>query len=100
VAEAMWKKTAVIGGDTGGIRYQIDDGENGFLVSSVEEAAEKMVRLLKDPDLRRKMGEAGREKVRKHLLLTRLLENYLDLFNSIETVYRFKDFPSGSGKDE
>jgi trehalose synthase len=100
VAEAMWKKTAVIGGDTGGIRYQIDDGENGFLVSSVEEAAEKIVRLLKDPELCRKMGEAGREKVRKHLLLTRLLENYLDLFNSIETVYRFKDFPSGSGKDD
>ena len=91
VAEAMWKKTPVIGGDTGGIRYQINNGENGFLVSSVEEAAEKIVLLLKDPELCRKMGEAGREKVRGHLLLTRLLENYLDLFNSIETVYRFRD---------
>ena len=39
VAEAMWKATPVIGGNVGGIRYQIDDGVNGFLVSSVEEAA-------------------------------------------------------------
>lgn len=31
VAEAMWKGTAVIGGNVGGIRYQIDDGANGFL---------------------------------------------------------------------
>lgn len=92
VAEAMWKKTPVIGGDTGGIRYQIVNGENGFLVSSIEETAEKIILLLKDPGLCRKMGEAGREKVRKHLLLTRLLENYLDLFNSIETVYRFRGF--------
>src|SRR5205085_2943697 len=36
VAEAMWKSRAVIGGDVGGIRYQIEDGLNGFLVSSVE----------------------------------------------------------------
>ena len=39
VAEAMWKGTPVIGGNAGGIRYQIEDGVNGFLVSSVEEAA-------------------------------------------------------------
>ncbi len=92
VAEAMWKKTPVIGGDVGGIRYQIEEGKNGFLVSSVEQAAEKMVLLLKDDELRRKMGAEARETVRERFLLTRLLENYLDLFNSIETVYRLKDF--------
>src|SRR5690606_37709597 len=37
VAEALWKGTPVIGGDVGGIRHQIQDGHNGFLVSSVEE---------------------------------------------------------------
>ena len=41
VAEAMWKGTPVIGGNVGGIRYQIENGENGFLVSSVEEAAKR-----------------------------------------------------------
>src|SRR5438477_3523362 len=52
VAEAMWKGRAVIGGNVGGIRYQIEDEVNGFLVSSIEEAAERMVRLLKDEKLR------------------------------------------------
>ena len=40
VTEAMWKGAAVIGGRTGGIAHQIEDGVNGFLVDSVEEAAE------------------------------------------------------------
>ena len=37
VTEAMWKGTPVIGGNVGGIKSQIEDGENGFLVDSVEE---------------------------------------------------------------
>ena len=90
VAEAMWKGTPVIGGNVGGIRYQIRDGENGFLVSSIEEAAEKIVRLIKNEKLRRRMGKKAKETVRKNFLLTRYLEQYLDLFNSFETVYRLK----------
>src|SRR5215216_1989163 len=35
VTEAMWKGAAVVGGNTGGIRRQITDGENGFLVDTV-----------------------------------------------------------------
>ena len=61
VAEAMWKGTPVIGGNVGGIRHQIQDGENGFLVDSAEEAAEHIVHLLKDDDLRRQIGEQARE---------------------------------------
>lgn len=90
VAEAMWKGTPVIGGNVGGIRYQIQDGVNGFLVSSVEEAAERMVQLVKDEDLRRAMGEKARESVKKRFLMSRLLEQYLDLFNSFETLFRLK----------
>jgi trehalose synthase len=32
--------------------------------------------------------------VRKNFLLTRYLEQYLDLFNSFETVYRLKSRPA------
>ena len=35
VSEAMWKGRAVIGGDVGGIRHQIDHGHSGFLVSDM-----------------------------------------------------------------
>jgi len=90
VAEAMWKRAAVIGGNVGGIRYQIEDGVNGFLVSSVQEAADRMVTLLKDPDLRRRLGERARETVREKFLLSSYLEKYLDLFNSFETIYRLR----------
>ncbi|MBI5604374.1 MAG: glycosyltransferase [Deltaproteobacteria bacterium] len=90
VAEAMWKGTPVIGGNTGGIRYQIQDGVNGFLVSNIKEAAERVVHLVKDKKLQERMGKKGREMVRKNFLLTRYLEQYLDLFNSFETIYRLK----------
>jgi trehalose synthase len=90
VAEAMWKGAAVIGGDVGGIRYQIQDGVNGFLVSTVEEAAERIIAMLKDPDLRRRLGKEAKETVRKNFLLSSYLERYLDLFNSFETIYRLR----------
>ncbi len=80
VAEAMWKGTPVIGGNVGGIRYQIEDGVNGFLVSSIKETAERIVELVKDGELRNEMGRKARESVRKNFLLTRYLEQYLDLF--------------------
>jgi trehalose synthase len=89
VAEAMWKGTPVIGGNVGGIRHQIRDGKNGFLVSSVEEAARRIVQLLKDPKLRRAMGERAKESVRSRFLMTDSIERYLDLFASFETVFKF-----------
>jgi len=90
VTEAMWKGAAVIGGDCGGIRHQIEDGVSGFLVSSVEEAAERIVHVLKDERLRRRLGTAARERVRERFLMTRLVEEYLDLFASFETRYELE----------
>lgn len=87
VTEAMWKRAAVIGGNVGGIRTQIEDGVNGFLVSSVEEAAKRIVQLVKDEDLRQSMGRRARETVRQRFLLIRLLEQHLDLLNSFEVSY-------------
>ncbi|MGD8229364.1 MAG: glycosyltransferase [Desulfobacteraceae bacterium] len=88
VAEAMWKGTPVIGGNVGGIRYQIEDGENGYLVSSVEEAAERIVQLVKDENLQKKMGERGRETVKERYLLFRYLEQYVDLFNAFQPNFK------------
>jgi trehalose synthase len=90
VAEAMWKGTPVIGGNVGGIRYQIQDGINGFLVSSIEQAAARIAQLIKDTQLREEMGKRAKEVVKKRFLLTRLLEQYLDLFGSFETIYRLR----------
>jgi trehalose synthase len=86
VSEALWKGTPVIGGNVGGIPAQIQDGENGFLVSSVDEAAETCVLLLEHPELCEEMGRKGHETVKENFLLIRLLEQYLDLIASSEVV--------------
>ena len=77
VAEAMWKGTALVGGDVGGIRVQVEDGVNGYLVGSPEECAEHMVSLLRDPSLRERIGAAARNSVRDNYLLPRLALDYL-----------------------
>jgi len=94
VTEAMWKGAAVIGGDCGGIRHQIEDGRNGFLVASVEEAAERIVRLVRDPALRRSLGAAARETVRERFLMSRLAEQYLDLYAAFEPRFGLNSRPS------
>ena len=87
VTEAMWKGAAVIGGRCGGISHQIEDGTNGFLVSSVDEAAARIVQLLRDHALRDRLGHEARETVRQRFLMSRLIEQYLDLFNAFETSF-------------
>ena len=51
VTEAMWKSRPTIGGAVGGIPLQIEDGVSGYLVSSVEEAAQRTLELIADPEL-------------------------------------------------
>ncbi len=87
----MWKGTPVIGGNVGGIRYQIENGFNGFLVSSIEEAAECIGRLLKDEKLREAIGQKARETVREKFLLTRYVEQYLDLFAAFDKDFRLQE---------
>ena len=93
VTEAMWKGAAVIGGNVGGIRHQIEDGANGFLVDSVDQAAERIVAILKNPDLGRRLGERARETVRERFLMTRLMEDWLDLIGAFEPSFRLRGGP-------
>lgn len=83
VAEALWKETPVVGGLTGGITLQIEDGVSGYLVSTVDEAAGRVVDLCERPELAEAMGRAGRERVRQRFLTTRLLEDWLGLLREV-----------------
>ncbi len=83
VAEALWKGTTVIGGNVGGIRLQIEDGANGFLVDTPEECAERMVLLLADPELRAQMGHRGHDLVRDRFLSFRELRDFIELLASL-----------------
>src|SRR3981081_251630 len=84
VTEATWKGAAVIGGDGGGIRPQIKDEWNGFLVRTPAQAAARMVQLLKNPRLREQIGSRAKESVRQNFLMSRLLEDWLDLLSKYE----------------
>jgi trehalose synthase len=82
VSEALWKGRPFIGGDVGGIPLQVQDGETGFLVSSPEECADRALRVLREPDLGKQLGRAGKEHVRKHFLTPRLLRDWLRVFRA------------------
>ena len=83
VAEALWKEVPVVGSNVGGIPLQILHGKTGFLVNSIEEAAERTIYLLKHPVEAKKLGKRGKEHVSKNFLITRHLEDYLKLFCSL-----------------
>ena len=79
VSEALWSGTPVIGGNVGGIKVQIINGKSGYLVDNVEECAERITELVKNPKKARKMGEFGRKYIRKNFLLPRLIRDELKL---------------------
>lgn len=85
VTEALWKETPVVASNVGGIPLQITDGENGFLFepNDINGFADKVIEILRKPELSQEIGKKGKETVRKNFLITRLLKDYLDLFNEM-----------------
>jgi trehalose synthase len=84
VAEGMWKGKPVVGGDVGGIRLQIEDGVTGYLVDGIVACADRVTELLLDPERRRAMGEAGRERARERFLALREVEDTFRLITDLE----------------
>jgi trehalose synthase len=83
VAEALWKGVPVVGGRVGGIPMQIGEDACGRLVDNVDGATSATLELLRDEELRTRLGIAGRERVRRHFLSTRNVRNYLSLFGAL-----------------
>ena len=65
IAEAMAHKKPIVATRVGGIPELVADGESGYLVErdNQTEAAEKLLDLLRDSDLRHKMGAEGGRRV-------------------------------------
>ena len=66
-AEAMAHGRPVVASDVGGLRDLVVDGETGLLVPPGDVAALRaaLERLLADPELRDRLGGAGRERIRE-----------------------------------
>jgi len=71
--EALWKRTPVVGG----LPLAVRDGVDGFLAPEPEQAAARIIELVRDPGLAVEMGRAGRERVRERFLVTSALEREL-----------------------
>ena len=83
IAEALWKERPVVAGNAGGIPLQMTGELSNYLVSTIEECAEKVIKLLKDPDLAEKLGQEGREHIKNNFLMPRLVRDELRLIKSL-----------------
>lgn len=83
VTEGLWKEKPVVAGSVGGIPLQIRDGWNGYLVSTIQETADRVLHLLRDPDMAREVGARGKEFVREYYLLTRGVQDHLTAIDQV-----------------
>jgi trehalose synthase len=87
VTEAMWKGRPVVASAVGGIQDQIEDGVSGVLLEDPEDSsafARDLAGVLDDPQRARRLGEAGRERVREHFLGVRHLLKYARLIERLD----------------
>lgn len=87
VQEAQAMELPVVCSDIGGIKYGMVNGETGFLVDEgdIDGFVDKIQLLIDQPELRLKMGKAGRDFVKKHfdskLIGDLLMEVYSETLN-------------------
>jgi len=81
-AEAMAHARPVVASDVGGLRDLVVDGETGLLVPPHDVVALRaaLERLLGDPALRCRLGEAGRERVRTYCAWDRVTDATLGAY--------------------
>jgi trehalose synthase len=82
VAEAMWKRRAVVSARVGGIQDQIEHGRSGILVDDPGDGAgfaRAVADLLARPDRAREIGDRAQARVLDRFLTPRQLTETLDL---------------------
>ena len=88
VTEALWKAKPVVGGNTLGIKAQIQDQSTGLIVNSPEECGEAIFQLSKNERLRVKLGQRGKNLVKKEFLFNRLILQHLTLYEKLVLGYQ------------
>ncbi|HNO53859.1 MAG TPA: glycosyltransferase, partial [Chitinophagaceae bacterium] len=61
----------------------VDDGKNGFVADTEDEWMSAIEKLIKDSELRKKMGAAGRKKIVEKYSVQSSYKQFLSLFDSI-----------------
>ncbi len=83
--DAMAAARPIVATTTGGIPEVVVDGVTGFLVPPRDDAAmaAAIVKLLKDPDLRQRMGQAGLARARERFSAERMLKETLLVYQRV-----------------
>jgi trehalose synthase len=87
VTEAMWKGRPIIASAVGGIQDQIVDGVHGLLLQDPTDPrglGHRLERLLKDPQLARRLGRNARRRAINHFLGPRHMTRFVDLLYAVE----------------
>ena len=82
IAEAMAAGKPVIATAVGGVPELVEDGVTGILVPSrdPQALAQAILRLVKDPDLRQRMGKAAQERALERFDIARTAREYEALY--------------------
>jgi glycosyltransferase involved in cell wall biosynthesis len=85
VIEAMAFGLPVVATTAGGLPEVVEDGVTGILVPPGDSRAlaDAIMRLLHDPSLRRRMGEAGRERVLAEFTVDRVAERTIEVYTGV-----------------
>jgi len=80
--EAMGFGIPCIASNVGDIPYIIENGENGFIVekNDYKKMAERIIQLIENENLREKMGQKAREKVKKWYSFEEMVNSYASIY--------------------
>jgi glycosyltransferase involved in cell wall biosynthesis len=90
ILESMAAGLPMVATDVGGNREAIIDGETGFIVppGDPDSLADRLIRLLDDPSLGKKMGRAGRQRIENHFTLDRMVRDTERFYDEILAAWR------------
>ncbi|HEX8974723.1 MAG TPA: glycosyltransferase family 4 protein [Patescibacteria group bacterium] len=90
--EAVASGLPILATDTGGTRELVEEGKNGFILKmgDYNDIAEKLEKLIQDPDLRNKMGAESRKRAEK-MSWENVAKEYVDLYQQTINLRKIRE---------
>lgn len=95
ILEAMSAELPIIATNVGGIPESVSQGINGLLTppENSPALAASLIRLLADPDLRQRMGQASRKLVERRFDLEKQTDRLIDIYECMAGIVKNRSQP-------